>query len=1100
MSANNSSFTNDNDSGAAHPAQSNTLFAQQWAFSGTSYSGTVTESAHIDILDAWADFTGRGVRVGIIDNFFDIDHLDMNGRFDLAASRDLADQPDSMNIRPDSVGNSHGTMVAATLGANGDDGAGMVGAAFGATMVGYVLRFGGTSQARNTLTEHLNRALSDNIDILNNSWSFSTAFADDFSSSVWRDLAVALERHAVEGRGGLGTVMVVGAGNDRAYDAVRWWLDGDNTNNHNTTNSRYMITVGATGETGMVTDFSTPGASVFVAAPGEMILTANVEDGDGDRTDDYIFARGTSLSTPIVSGVVALMLEANHALGYRDVQDILALSADRIDPAGAGWINNGASNWNGGGMLVNSDVGFGLVDAHAAVRLAETWTGRQVHANEVQVTGIVGQEGSLAFVEGGMRTFDVALQNADVDFAAQWLELSVDIAHDNIGDLTITLVSPAGTRSVILDRPTGGSNTKDDLVFKLSSNQFWGESVNGNWTIEVADHGTGTTGMLRGAELRAYGSISADDLHVFTDDFADIPRGSAMILDAVGNDTINTAAIRQAVEINLESGTTSIILGKAVEIGTGSHIENASTGDGADSVRGNALNNVIHTGRGNDTIFFSVGADTLDGGADIDTLVVSGLRADFAMRMTDKGAQMVTIDTSGAAQPVVRVEAIEFLTFDDGTVSLSDFIRESEGRGDFSLGNETVHSDDNDNEDDAGTDDADDNNEGGSMPPQPIINIDAYLVVDGVTIATPQLVASKVPNVVDTAIFQDSTSGVRAVLHDHSDAQGITSQDAGRTIVVTNIIGSTRNDALTGNSRANLLDGGQGADTLAGRDGDDLYIVDGRTDRIVELSDHGTDSVQSSVSFRLPANVENLALTGAARVAYGNASDNVIVGTDGANIIDGRAGADTMMGGNGHDIYRVDHAGDTIVEMQTGGHDRVFADTSHTLSQFVEDVTLLGAADTNATGNDLANRVVGNVGDNYLQGAGGHDRIFGGAGNDTLEGGLGRDILHGGAGADVFMLDMPEARGFADIILDFNPLQDHLALNRGAFGFADGETISASNIRFGTKSLDADDFLIFNRRTGALLFDVDGNGDDAAIHIATLRKTAILTADCFDLI
>lgn len=91
-----------------------------------------------------------------------------------------------------------------------------------------------------------------------------------------------------------------------------------------------------------------------------------------DVTDYTSRFNGTSAATPIVSGVVALMLEANPNLGYRDVQEILALSARPIDAASPDWTTNRANTWNGGGFRVSHDYGFGLVDATAAVRLAET--------------------------------------------------------------------------------------------------------------------------------------------------------------------------------------------------------------------------------------------------------------------------------------------------------------------------------------------------------------------------------------------------------------------------------------------------------------------------------------------------------------------------------------------------------------------------------------------------------------------------------------------------------------------------------------------------------------------------------------------------------
>ena len=89
----------------------------------------------------------------------------------------------------------------------------------------------------------------------------------------------------------------------------------------------------------------------------------------------------------MVSGIAALMLEANPNLGYRDVQEILAYTSRRYilnqpAPGDSPWAENGAKNSNGGGLHYNLDYGFGLVDALAAVRLAETWEKQQVFTNE----------------------------------------------------------------------------------------------------------------------------------------------------------------------------------------------------------------------------------------------------------------------------------------------------------------------------------------------------------------------------------------------------------------------------------------------------------------------------------------------------------------------------------------------------------------------------------------------------------------------------------------------------------------------------------------------------------------------------------------------
>jgi uncharacterized delta-60 repeat protein len=223
-----------------------------------------------------------------------------------------------------------------------------------------------------------------------------------------------------------------------------------------------------------------------------------------------------------------------------------------------------------------------------------------------------------------------------------------------------------------------------------------------------------------------------------------------------------------------------------------------------------------------------------------------------------------------------------------------------------------------------------------------------------------------------------------------------------------NATGNALNNTLTGNAASNILDGAAGADTLIGGLGDDTYIVDNTGDTITENSSEGTDTVQSSVTYTLAANVENLTLVDRFGVgsisATGNSLSNVIRGNATNNVIDGGSGIDTLIGGDGGDVYIVDNADDVVIEVVSEGLDTVHSYAGgYTLSEHVENITLMGSAFF-AQGNDGANLIIGNELDNSLYGRGGHDEIFGLGGNDTLDGGSEANYLYGGFGDDIYVV------------------------------------------------------------------------------------------------
>lgn len=210
------------------------------------------------------------------------------------------------------------------------------------------------------------------------------------------------------------------------------------------------------------------------------------------------------------------------------------------------------------------------------------------------------------------------------------------------------------------------------------------------------------------------------------------------------------------------------------------------------------------------------------------------------------------------------------------------------------------------------------------------------------------------------------------------------------------VFGMAGTDLLIGVEGNDTLDGGLGNDILQGGSGDDVYMVDSSRDLVYETTQldnnfdaGGVDTVLASASFTLSSYIENLYLTGNARInGVGNSLDNVIVGNASANIIDGGLGADTLVGGLGNDTYVADSVDDVIIELANGGVDTLQIDFSaaeqFTLSAHVENAVLRSGANLAVLGNSLNNNILGNALDNTIAGGEGIDVLDGGAGSDWV--------------------------------------------------------------------------------------------------------------------
>jgi len=255
------------------------------------------------------------------------------------------------------------------------------------------------------------------------------------------------------------------------------------------------------------------------------------------------------------------------------------------------------------------------------------------------------------------------------------------------------------------------------------------------------------------------------------------------------------------------------------------------------------------------------------------------------------------------------------------------------------------------------------------------------------------------------------------------------------------------------------------------------------------------------VNYVLSANVENLTHTGIALAGTGNGEANAITGTAGNNTLDGGGGNDTLDGGAGNDTYVVDSTLDVLVEAAAGGIDTVISTVSLTLAENVENLALDGAAALNGSGNTDANVLTGNAANNQLAGQAGNDTLSGGLGNDTLNGGTGNDLLSGGAGLDLFVFNSLLASN-VDTISDF-AAGDLFQLDRTIFtALSAGATLTAAEFVAGAgvaSATNAQQRILHNTTSGALLYDADGNGTGLALQFASVAVGAPISAAVFQL-
>ncbi len=493
----------------------------QWRLYGSDprshgyYRGADHYDANVAPAHA-AGYLGTGATVSIVDAGVDVGHEDLADNAD--ASRSHAYCGD--DTAPFGDSSDHGTAVAGLLAAR-DNSVGMRGVAPRATLYSRRLFcYGPSAQlASADIVDAWTRDMAD-IGVSSNSWGSS--------SSPYAKPAPALEDLAIEqalarGFNGKGVVFVFSAGNGR--------YKGDNANLDGTLTHHGAVAVCATviGDDllqGDVASYSEHGSNLWVCAPAGRSAPFFGGSNDGMATttnyDRYRFsAAGTSFAAPIVAGVAALVRAENPELTWRDVKLILAGSAQseryrtHYNPLDRDRDLNqfhlSGSDWDEGALKYGDDTerywfshgyGFGAVDAHAAVQLAQDWT----LLPEMITATAVATGGSLTVPDDGPSVTSTVTFDDAIGFV-EWVEIDTDFEAESFRQLRLELESPSGAISTLVPQWD-----RDDHHYALSepyrfaSARHLGETAEGTWTLRLIDTQSGAErAVLNGWSITLYG-------------------------------------------------------------------------------------------------------------------------------------------------------------------------------------------------------------------------------------------------------------------------------------------------------------------------------------------------------------------------------------------------------------------------------------------------------------------------------------------------------------------------------------------------------------------------------------------------------------------
>lgn len=438
---------------------------------------------HLDVIEAKTSYTGgkessssgvgggRGIIIGMVDDGLQHSHPELVDRYVANHSWNFNDG-NQRDPSPRDPGDGHGTAAAAVAVGTKLNGHCGRGVAWGASVAGLRLiaqPVTGATEAE-ALSFH-----SDYIRIYSNSWGpADTGRGMDAPSRVVRE---ALAYYA----GVKNRIYVWASGNGR-----------DNTDScsfDGYAGNPYVNAIGAIDYDGNQAWYSEGCANLMAVAPssgssgmGKSITTADLLGSAGYDPGECTHSfGGTSSAAPLASGIIALLLEKNPLLSWRDVKHVIALGATQINPEHESW------HVNQRGYHHSNVFGFGLLKVPSLFKALENYRLLSDSSNQSQIQKQVFSP-TIRPTKSETSSFLINMTNTNITFIENAI-LRIALTHPRRGDVVIRLISPEGTVSVLAERRNDPNPNYPSEGWSFSSLHFWGESkADGLWEVQVDDN------------------------------------------------------------------------------------------------------------------------------------------------------------------------------------------------------------------------------------------------------------------------------------------------------------------------------------------------------------------------------------------------------------------------------------------------------------------------------------------------------------------------------------------------------------------------------------------------------------------------------------